>query len=112
MTNQNIFYNRLKEQIKLECKTFNRVERDLGYPRNSLNNYKQGIEPSGRRLLELANYFKVSPDYLIGDNDNSELDPLKEYFQSLGFKQKRKLYLICQVWATTQLSKIIENNNK
>lgn len=108
MTGQNVFYHRLKEQIKVKGRTFNQVERDLNYPRNALNNYKQGIEPSGLRLVELSEYFGVSPRYLIGKREEEEEDDseiLERSFQSLNFEQKRELHSICQSWATSQLSK-------
>lgn len=109
MLKDTLFYKRLKEQIELKNNTFNGVERELGYPRNSLSNYKNGTAPSGERLIELAEYFGVSPGYLIGKNDQAEGFSLKEIFQSLDFEQKRELYEICQSWATTQLSKNYRN---
>lgn len=112
MVEESLFYHRLRKQVKSKNKNFNQVERELGYPRNSLNNYKNGIEPSGLRLVELSEYFGVSPSYLIGKREEVESETLEISFHSLDFEQKRKLYLICQVWATTQLSKSIENNNK
>ncbi|WP_270251000.1 helix-turn-helix domain-containing protein [Lactococcus lactis] len=112
MSEENLFYHRLKKLIEAKKSNFNRVERELGYPRNSLNNYKNGIEPSGLRLVELSEYFGVSPNYLIGKRKEVESETLEISFHRLDFEQKRKLYLICQVWASTQLSKSIENNDK
>lgn len=105
MTEESVFYQRLKTEIQLMGKNFNQVERELGYPRNSLNNYKNGIEPSGTRLVELADYFGVSSGYLIGKREKVESVSLKVSFQSLDFEQKRELYEICQSWVTNQLSK-------
>ena len=50
-------------------KSVNQIERDLGYPRNTLQNYKKGTIPSALRLLELAQYFGVSPQYLVGKDN-------------------------------------------
>lgn len=105
MTEESVFYQRLKTEIQLTGKNFNQVERELGYPRNSLNNYKNSIEPSGKRLVELSDYFGVSSGYLIGKREKVESESLKVSFQSFGFEQKRELYEICQSWATTELSK-------
>lgn len=56
MQEETIFYQRLKI-LKIDSKkSFNQIERDLGYPRNALHNYQKGGEASGVRLLELANY--------------------------------------------------------
>lgn len=111
---ESLFYRRLRKQIKSKNKSFNQVERELGYPRNSLNNYKNGTEPSGQRLIDLAEYLGASPSYLIGKREESEFEfeSLKESFQSLDFEQKRELYSICQIWATAQLSKNYHKNNK
>lgn len=65
-----MFYKRLKELAELSKKSFNEIERELGYSRNALNGYKLKRVPSAVRLLELANYFEVSPEYLMGLNDN------------------------------------------
>ena len=46
MAENQLFYPRLEELIRLSKKSFNQVERDLGYPRNALHNYKNGVEPS------------------------------------------------------------------
>lgn len=43
-----LFYHRLKELVESSGKSANQIERKLGYPRNSLNNYKLGGEPSGQ----------------------------------------------------------------
>ena len=50
----NLFYHRLKELVESSGKSANQIERELGYPRNSLNNYKLGGEPSGTRLIGLS----------------------------------------------------------
>ncbi|WP_370524380.1 helix-turn-helix domain-containing protein [Lactococcus sp. S64] len=82
MAEETIFYIRLKEQIKIRKTSFNQVERDLGYPRNSLNNYKNGTEPSGNRLVELAEYFMVSPRFLIGKEEEGQEQSFKEFFKN------------------------------
>ncbi|MDR0300212.1 MAG: helix-turn-helix transcriptional regulator [Streptococcaceae bacterium] len=63
------FYERLKLLADEQSSSFNQIERDLGYPRNALSNYKQGKEPSARRLSELSRYFSVSKDYLLGESE-------------------------------------------
>lgn len=102
---ETLFYLHLKEQAMKKNKSLNQVERELGYPRNSLNNYKNGTEPSGDRLIELADYFMISPHYLIGKREIKDGVSLIESFQRLTFEQKSELYSICQSWATTQLFK-------
>lgn len=61
------FYERLKSLAKENNKSFNQIEEDLGYGKNTLYNYKIQ-NPTQERLLELANYFNVSTDYLLGNS--------------------------------------------
>lgn len=63
------FYERLQSLAKEKNKSFNQIEADLKLSKNTLYNYKKS-KPTQERLLELANYFNVSTDYLLG---NSEL---------------------------------------
>ncbi|WP_416449045.1 hypothetical protein QK916_13720 [Lactococcus lactis] len=48
-------YSRLKLLIKDAHKSFNQVERELGYPRNTLKNYKYKKKPSVGRVFDMAN---------------------------------------------------------
>lgn len=104
MPKKSLFDLRLKKQARLHHKSINQVERDLGYPRNALNSYQNGRKPSGERLVELADYFMVSPHYLIGKRQVPNNGTLREQFQSLSFDEKREMYSLCQKWAYSQLS--------
>lgn len=64
-----MFYQRLKLLIEKQNKSFNQVERELGYPKNALNDYKKGKIPSAKRANEIAEYFDVTTDYLLGNSD-------------------------------------------
>ncbi|MCW2281527.1 helix-turn-helix domain-containing protein [Lactococcus lactis] len=63
------FYYRLKMLCDNAGKSINEVEKELNYPRNALHNYKEGRTPSGLRLVELSEFFSVSPEYLLGLTD-------------------------------------------
>ena len=67
-----MFYDRLKSLIEEKNKSFNQVERELGYPKNALNDYKKGKIPSAKRAAEIAEYFGVTTDYLLDDTENQE----------------------------------------
>lgn len=60
-----MLYEQLTKLIKKSGKSINQIERELGYPRNTLTTYKRS-NPSTKRLDELAEYFNVSVDYLLG----------------------------------------------
>ncbi|MCQ4972282.1 helix-turn-helix domain-containing protein [Lactococcus lactis] len=92
-----IFYERLKKLIDLSNKSFNEVERELNYPRNSLHNYKNGAEPSAIRLIELSNHFGVSPEYLIGVK-NSKEKSVEMIFNDLNDQQKKDMITYFQYW--------------
>ncbi|WP_285120299.1 helix-turn-helix domain-containing protein [Lactococcus petauri] len=72
------FYNRIKKLSKEQKKSFNKIERDLGYPRNTLYNYKTK-EPSEERLRALSRYFGVSEDYLSGKIEFNSDKTLSHY---------------------------------
>lgn len=72
-----MLYDQLLKLIEESGKSINQIERELGYPRNTLTSYKRS-NPSAKRLNELAEYFNVSTDYLLGNTDlkNSVKEPV------------------------------------
>lgn len=98
---ENIFYVRLSELIRLSGKSFNEVERELHYPRNALHNYRTKRSPSADRLIELATYFEVSPEYLIGMNrkvGEKFQKSIKTIFNGLDEDQRKEMFKCCQEW--------------
>ncbi|KZK39186.1 helix-turn-helix transcriptional regulator [Lactococcus taiwanensis] len=98
MSTDNIFYTRLRTLSHKLGKSLNQVEKELGYPRNSLNNYKNHQMPSGVRLMEIADYFKVTPDYLLGKSNSMQIESVNEIFEELSPKQKIEMYDLCKDW--------------
>jgi len=99
MIAETIFYSRLKQEIKKSRKSTNQIERELGYSRNALHNYKNGTEPSGTRLLELAEYFHVSPRFLIGKTDISSEKSSINLFEQLSDVQKFEILKLSNNWS-------------
>lgn len=95
----NLFYERMKNLSKNQGKSLNQIEKELGYSRNSLNNYKSKQMPSALRLLEIAEYLKVSPEYLFGKSNiqNAE-ETLENFFQILDGKEKLNMCVIAIKW--------------
>lgn len=64
------------ERVKAICKErkipISRLERDLGYANGYIAQLRKGVFPSDR-LIEIANYLSVSPDYLM--NGDGHLSP-------------------------------------
>lgn len=92
------FYEHLLEQSKIRHLSINEIERVLGYPRNSLNNYKYGSEPSATRLLDISHFFNVAPELLMGETDYPKREEVKDYFKNLPIVQKKELISFGQEW--------------
>ncbi|WP_282799097.1 helix-turn-helix domain-containing protein [Lactococcus lactis] len=99
MSEETIFYSRLKQEIKKIRKSTNQIERELGYSRNALHNYKNGTEPSGTRLIEIAEYFHVSPKFLLGKTEIPAENRPTILFEQLSDVQKYKMLKLCHNWS-------------
>ena len=74
-------FEKIKELAKKREKALGQVEEDLGYGRNTLYKIKNST-PNAERIAEIANYFNVSTDYLLGRTDNPTIakdDKANEY---------------------------------
>lgn len=63
-------FERVKILAKNRSKTMKQVTLDLGYSENYFYSLKSGKQPSAEKLKELADYFNVSVDYLLGRTEN------------------------------------------
>lgn len=66
-------FERVKFLAKKQGKSINDVEKELNYSQNTLYRLRT-TNPSAKKLEELADYFHVSADYLLGRTDNPSLD--------------------------------------
>ena len=105
---ENIFYIRLKEIIKSKGKSFNQLERELNYPRNSLNNYRYSHAPSAQRLVELSEYLRVPPGYLIGKTEDLMIASTRDLFFQLSRKKKLEMWSLLQQWIDEEITDIPE----
>lgn len=62
----------VKELCKKQGISLNVLEEKLGLGKNSLYGLKRN-QPSADRLQEIADYFNVSTDYLLGRTDNPKI---------------------------------------
>lgn len=62
-------FDRIKELAKRRGLSINLLEEKLGYSKNTIYNLKNS-KPSTERISEIADYFGVSTDYLLGRTDN------------------------------------------
>ena len=72
----------LFEKIKELCQnrgiSINSLEETLGYSRNTIYSMKNK-KPNAERLQEIADYFNVSTDYLLGRTDNPAIAGNHDY---------------------------------
>lgn len=62
-------FEKVRALAKKQGLSLNQVEEKLGYSKNTLYSLKRQ-KVSSERLQEIADYFHVSTDYLLGRTDN------------------------------------------
>lgn len=65
-------FERIKELCKKRGISLNTLEENLGYSRNTIYSLKKQ-KPNAERIAEIADYFNVSTDYLLGRTDNQNI---------------------------------------
>lgn len=65
-------FEKIKELAKQRGITLVQLEEKLGYSRNTLYKLKTQ-KPNAERIAEIADYFNVSTDYLLGRTDNPSI---------------------------------------
>lgn len=65
-------YEKIKELADKRGISLTKLEEDLGYSRNTLYKLKTQ-KPNAERISEIADYFNVSTDYLLGRTDNPKI---------------------------------------
>lgn len=65
-------YEKIKELADNHGISLMKLEEDLGYSRNTLYKLKSQ-KPNAERISEIADYFNVSTDYLLGRTDNPKV---------------------------------------
>ena len=87
----------LKELIELNNITQKQLGLELNIAASTISNYVQGIrEPDQSTLLEIARYFDVSTDFLLGHSHKSKLshdeESLVNVYRRLNSDYRRILY--------------------
>lgn len=76
-------FEKIKELAKNRKMTLTQLEESLGYSRNTLYKLKTQ-KPNAERIAEIADYFNVSTDYLLGRTDNPAIAGSDEFAQVNG----------------------------
>ena len=80
--------NRLKEIRQKNCLTLEKLGQKVNIPKNTLSRYESGKrEPKIETWKKLADYFNVSTSYLMGLNNNSFGNRIKELRIKNGLSQ-------------------------
>lgn len=68
------FFERYAELCKEKGETPNSVAKEIGASSGSVTAWKNGAEPRNKTLGKIADYFKVSTDYLLGKEEKAPTD--------------------------------------
>ncbi|ACO20854.1 bacteriophage repressor protein [Streptococcus pneumoniae] len=78
-----VAFDKIKELADKQGISINILEEKLGYGTNTLYRLKRS-NPSSKVLKEIADYFNVSADYLLGRTDNPAIAGSDEFAQVNG----------------------------
>ena len=81
-------FERIKLLAKKQGLSLNQLEEKLGLGRNTLYGLKNK-KPNAERIAEIADYFNVSTDYLLGRTDNPRI-ATKDDTAGIDFKEIAK----------------------
>ena len=76
-------FEKVRELARKKGLSLNQVEEKLGYSKNTLYSLKRQ-KISSERLQQIADYFNVSTDYLLGRTDNPAIAGSDEFAQVNG----------------------------
>lgn len=71
-------FEKVRELARKKGLSLNQVEEKLGYSKNTLYSLKRQ-KVSSERLQEIADYFNVSTDYLLGRTDNPAIADKEQF---------------------------------
>lgn len=97
----------IKEKIQLLCKenqtNIKTIEKTLAFGSGTINKWDKS-SPSIEKLMTVANYFKVSVAWLIGEVDIRNFDDIKQYS-----KHEKELLNMYRT-LSTEVKKVIDVN--
>ncbi len=98
-------YNRLLDLCNEKKISISQLERELGFGTSTINKWKKST-PNLKQIVFVANYFKVSIDYLSGESDiRSKADDL---FEDDKIKTIARIYSESDNQEKKMLMKILE----
>lgn len=83
------FYNILSELCNNNGTTVTAFAKKLGLSTSMPTNWKKGMNPNIETLVKIADYFNVTPDYLLGYTDNVKVKHLSvSNFNDISFNSE------------------------
>lgn len=82
-------FEQVKKLTKSRSKTMKQVTSDLGYSENYFYSLKSGKQPTAERLSEIADYFGVTTDYLLGREEKPMQSEDKESNSQIEFRLEK-----------------------
>lgn len=86
-----------------------RLSKETGIPQSGISQYKSGkVVPGIDKIEKIADYFGVSPDYLLGGSDDknkpiaTEDDELTEYLEELKNRPEMRMLFSLAKGATKE----------
>lgn len=67
-----MFWERFKSLCDAEGIKPNALGKKIGIGSATITQWKQGSDPSAEKIQQIAAYFNVSSDYLLGNTDNPQ----------------------------------------
>lgn len=84
-----VTFDRIKQLAKKQGLSINALENKLNLSKNTIYNLKNS-KPSSDRLQEIADYFQVSTDYLLGRTDIPRIASSDDKSEVIDFKEIAK----------------------
>lgn len=106
MENKDLLQERIKLLRKEKGITQTKLAADLGVEKSTISKYEKGGSPSYQMLWNLADYFNVSVDYLIGKSNsfsgdpeqNKEIEEMKTLFKAMSYEQQQKALKVLRIF--------------
>lgn len=107
------------ERIKALCKErktpVSRLEKELGFANGYIGQLKKGTVPNDR-LMKIANFFNVSPEYLTTGKEVKQLEKeimdryteIERIAQDIATSYKDDIYIIERVMQSKQRERFLE----
>ena len=102
-------YERIKEVASKKGYSINKLEKELGFPRSSMNKYNNNV-PSMEKIQKISNFLNVSIDEIIGEERDTAN---KYYFNEETAQTAQEIFekdkVLFDVYRSADKERLIEN---